>query len=76
MRRTKVLKPDKRNITYSARILKNGGLVAFPTETVYGLGANILDSGTIERLYKIKRRPRNKPFTILIPDLKIICLCL
>lgn len=68
MRRTKVLKADKKNIKYAAAELRKGALVAFPTETVYGLGANILNKRACERLYRVKRRPRAKPFTILIPD--------
>ena len=68
MRRTKVLKADKKNIKYAAAELRKGALVAFPTETVYGLGANILNKRAVERLYRVKRRPRTKPFTMLIPD--------
>ena len=68
MRRTKVLRADKKNIKYAAAELRKGALVAFPTETVYGLGANILNKRAVARLYRVKRRPRTKPFTILIPD--------
>lgn len=59
-------KPDKKLIKYAAGILKDGGLVAFPTETVYGLGANLLDEKAIRRLYRVKARPRSKPFTVHI----------
>jgi len=52
--------------------LREGGLVAFPTETVYGLGANLLDKEAIKSLYKIKKRPGNKPFTVHIASLKQI----
>lgn len=70
---TKVLKinpnfPQGDLIKEAAGILKKGGLVAFPTETVYGIGANLLDKKAIERLYKIKNRPKNKPFSIHIAD--------
>ncbi len=58
--------PEPHFIEEGAVLLKKGGLVAFPTETVYGIGANLLDKKAIERLYKIKKRPKNKPFTIHI----------
>lgn len=72
---TQVLKVDPKNpqletIIKAADILKKGGLVAFPTETVYGLGANFFDKKAIERLQEVKQRPQNKPFTALIADLE------
>ncbi len=72
MRRTEVLRANRANISYGAGILKAGGLVAFPTETVYGLGANLLEKKAIARLYAVKRRPKNKPFAVLIPDASFI----
>ena len=71
LRRTAVLKinakrPDKRLIAQAAKKLRSGGLVAFPTETVYGLGANLLNKKAIARLYKVKERPKAKPFTVHI----------
>lgn len=50
----------------AAEIIKRGGLVAFPTETVYGLGANALDSGAAERIYSAKGRPSDNPLIIHI----------
>lgn len=64
--------PDKKAIETAARILKNGGLVAFPTETVYGIGANYNDAKAIKKLYEIKKRPLNKPFTVHISNLDMI----
>lgn len=55
-----------------AEVLKNGGLVAFPTETVYGLGANLLDRRAMRNLRNVKNRPKGKPFTVHIADKKII----
>ena len=51
-------------------MLRQGGLVAFPTETVYGLGARADDVDAIERLCRVKKRPHGKEFTLLIasPD--------
>ena len=44
----------------------------FPTETVYGIGTNGLDENAIEKLYKIKQRPKEKPITLLVSDIKMI----
>ena len=65
-------RPNKEIIAKASEIIKKGGLVVFPTETVYGIAANLLDKKAIERLYKIKSRPVNKPFTVHISDLKMI----
>lgn len=64
--RVDALRPDAAKIKEAASVLRNGGLVGFPTETVYGLGANLLDARAIRRLYKIKDRPLNKPLTVHI----------
>ena len=47
-------------------ILKNGGLVAVPTETVYGLAANALDESAVARLYEVKGRPERKPMPVMV----------
>jgi L-threonylcarbamoyladenylate synthase len=51
-----------------AKILKQGGIVVFPTDTVYGLGADAFQPKAVERIYKVKGRPRNLPFPLLIAD--------
>lgn len=53
--------PDSHVIHEAAAVLQAGGLVAFPTETVYGLGANALDSEAIDRIYRAKQRPAGDP---------------
>jgi L-threonylcarbamoyladenylate synthase len=45
----------------AANFIKSGGIVAFPTETVYGLGANVFDISAIKRIFKVKRRPADNP---------------
>ena len=65
-------KPDKDVIAYAAEIIKSGGIVAFPTETVYGLAANMLNKKAVEKLCSIKSRPRAKPFTVHIADTELI----
>ncbi|MCX5678781.1 MAG: L-threonylcarbamoyladenylate synthase [Candidatus Omnitrophica bacterium] len=65
-------KPDKDVIAYSAGVIRSGGIVAFPTETVYGLAVNMLDDKAIKKLYRIKSRSRGKPFTVHIADVGLI----
>ncbi|MBV9611643.1 MAG: Sua5/YciO/YrdC/YwlC family protein, partial [Acidobacteriaceae bacterium] len=48
----------------AAALLRSGGLVAFPTETVYGLGANALDPAAVERIYQAKQRPWASPLIV------------
>jgi L-threonylcarbamoyladenylate synthase len=55
------------NLERAAGLLKNGGLVAFPTETVYGLGATITHPDSIDRIFKVKGRPNDNPLIVHIP---------
>lgn len=69
--KTKVLKvsplyPEPKKIEEAADLLRKGGLVAFPTETVYGLGANFQDKAAVDKVYRVKKRPKAKPLTIHI----------
>ena len=57
-----------------AEIITNGGIVVFPTETVYGIGTNGLDKNAIEKLYKVKQRAKNKPISLLVSDINMINL--
>ena len=52
----------------AAAILRAGGLVAFPTETVYGLGANALDADAVQRIYETKGRPAINPIIVHVAD--------
>ncbi len=54
------------NIKKGAKILKEGGLVAFPTETVYGLGANVFLPEAVARIFEVKGRPRFDPLIVHI----------
>lgn len=56
------------SIFAAADILRRGGLVAFPTETVYGLGANALDAAAVARIFEAKGRPANNPIIVHIAD--------
>lgn len=68
---TKVVKidphnPDEKLLQEAADILKSGGLAIIPTETVYGIAANMVNPQAINRLYEIKARPKDKPFSLHI----------
>src|SRR5579864_2702934 len=52
------------SIKEAAQILRDGGLVAFPTETVYGLGANALDAAAVAKIYELKGRPETSPLIV------------
>lgn len=69
---TKRLKDDKNGIRAAAQILKNGGIVAIPTETVYGLAASALDDLAIEKVFAAKGRPQDNPLIVHISDLTMI----
>jgi L-threonylcarbamoyladenylate synthase len=60
--------PEGAAIETAADVLRHGGLVAFPTETVYGLGANALDVDAVERIYSAKGRPSYNPLIVHVPD--------
>lgn len=64
-----VVPADAAAIKRAAQILRAGGLVAFPTETVYGLGANALDEQAVARIYEAKGRPRNSPLIVHVSSL-------
>jgi len=60
------IKNDFENIKIAADTLKNGGTVVFPTETVYGLGANALDESAVEKVFAAKGRPADNPLIVHI----------
>ncbi len=59
-------KPDMLKIKEAAQIVKNGGLVVFPTDTVYGLGTNALLVKSVRKIYRIKKRELSKPIIFLV----------
>ncbi len=65
---------DYNKLKEPAEVIKQGGIVIFPTETVYGIGTNGMDAKAIEKLYKIKERPYNKPISLLVSDLNMVNL--
>ena len=74
---TKIINIDKDNIDGEAlkeagQIIRDGGLVAFPTETVYGLGANALDAQAAMKVYAAKGRPSDNPLIAHICDIEML----
>ncbi len=60
------------NLKEIANTIKNGGLVLFPTETVYGIGTNGLNANAVEKLYKVKKRSLKNPINLLVSDIKMV----
>ncbi len=62
---------DRENLKAAAEIIRNGGLVAFPTETVYGLGANALDAEAVKKIFVAKGRPQDNPLIVHVDSLEM-----
>lgn len=65
---------DEEIIFKAINVLADGGVVLYPTDTVYGLGANIFDKKAVKRVFEIKRRSYLKPLSILVKDVETIDL--
>ncbi|MDH4223888.1 MAG: L-threonylcarbamoyladenylate synthase [candidate division Zixibacteria bacterium] len=73
MIKTEILKvsteeQNRQAILRAAEIVKKGGIISFPTETVYALGADAMNKQAVERIFQIKARETDKPFAIFVPD--------
>ena len=64
--------PQHRLIMKIVDVLKNGGIVVYPTDTYYGIGCDIMNKKAIEKIYQIKQRDKSKPFSFICSDLKNI----
>lgn len=64
--------PQQRYINKAVEVLKNGGVIIYPTDTVYGLGCDIFNKEAVERIYMIKNETETKLFSFLCSDLKDI----
>ncbi|MDD3294090.1 MAG: L-threonylcarbamoyladenylate synthase [Geobacteraceae bacterium] len=64
--------PQPRLITRVVDVLEKGGVIAYPTDTTYGIGCSILNKKGIERIYSIKQREKKKPFSFICSDLSDI----
>lgn len=65
---TRIIKPTKPNIERAAGIIKDGGVVAFPTETVYGLGADAYNADAVKKIFTAKGRPADNPLIVHCAD--------
>lgn len=66
--------PQKRLIDKAVDLLKDGGVIAYPTDTIYGFGCDMYNKKAIQRIYQIKKRDLQKPFSFICSDLKNISL--
>ena len=64
--------PQTRLIRRAVEILKSGGIIIYPTDTVYGMGCDLFNKRGIERIYEIQRRNRKQPLSFICSDLKDI----
>ena len=64
--------PEPRKIKKVTEVLANGGIIAYPTDTFYGIGCDLFNKGSIERIYQLKRRSPHQPFSFICSDLKNI----
>ena len=70
MKSFSVQKPTQANIYRAARVLRRGGLVAFPTETVYGLGADAFNEKAVCRIFEVKKRPSFDPLIVHVSSFR------
>lgn len=64
--------PQQRYINKAVEVLKDGGVIIYPTDTVYGIGCDIYNKDAVEQIYRIKHVAESKLFSFIIPDLKEI----
>ena len=64
--------PEPRKIKKIVEVLQNGGIIAYPTDTYYGVGCDLLNKAAIEKIYLLKRRSKQQPFSFICSDLKNI----
>ena len=64
--------PDPGTMETAGAVVGTGGLVAFPTESFYGLGADALDPGAVARVFEVKGRPENKPLLVLVDSVEMV----
>lgn len=66
------LNPQPRKISRIVEVLKEGGVIAFPTDTYYAIGCDIMNKKAIEKIYQLKQRDKKQPFSFICADLKNI----
>jgi len=68
------INPQERLINRVVEILKKGGTIAYPTDTYYGIGCDIMNKKAIERIYQLRQRDKKKPFSFICSNLKNISI--
>ena len=64
--------PEREKIAHCAKIIRQGGLVVFPTETVYGIAADVNNPKAMQRLREVKKRFEDKPFSIMVTQKELL----
>ena len=64
--------PEPRKIKQVVEVLANGGIIAYPTDTYYGIGCDLFNKASFEKIYQLKRRSHVEPFSFICSDLKNI----
>ncbi len=67
-----LIEPEKDKLNQAAEVLKNGGVIVYPTDTAYGIGVDITNTKALKKLYKIKERDKGKPTHIVVRDWEMI----
>lgn len=62
--------PQQRLIDKAAAVLRSGGIICYPTDTIYGIGCDIYNQKAVNRVFQIKKRPKHKPFSFMCSSLK------
>ncbi len=70
--KTRIVKPTLVNLKLAARLIKNGEVVAFPTETIYGLGANAFNSEAVRKIFVAKGRPSDNPVIVHVSSFEML----
>jgi len=66
------LNPQRRLINKAVKVLEQGGIISYPTDTYYGMGCDLFNRKDIEKIYHIKKRSKHKPFSFICSNLKNI----
>lgn len=66
------VKCDQEGIEKASKVAKNGGIIVYPTDTVYGIGCDPYNKKSVDRIYQIKQRPKTKPLPILAYSIDVV----
>ncbi|MEA3428149.1 MAG: L-threonylcarbamoyladenylate synthase [Thermodesulfobacteriota bacterium] len=73
IRKIDAVNPQRALIVEAVRVIETGGIVMFPTNFIYGLGADAFNVDAIDRVFRIKKRPHNKPLSVLVKNRETLC---